>query len=135
MNKLLKTGAVYLGITIFTMLLSYIYSLYSHGMASASMTYLFLIPFLLGSCVYVLINILCKDITERQLYRPLSNIYNTAVAILTVGQLLRGIFEIAGSGSKLLEFYYLSACILFAVSFIIFCRIILNKKTYKNDKQ
>lgn len=134
MNKLLKTGAVYLGITFFTIMLSYIYSLYSHGMTSASMTYLFLVPFLLGSCVYVLLNLLFGNITESPFFRLFTNTYNTAVAVLITGQLLNGIFEIAGSGSKLLKYYYIAASILLIASSLIFLHIIHNKKGYKSDK-
>lgn len=128
MNRLVKTVLVYFCISIFTMFFTYIYSLFSHGMSSASMTYLYLLPFILGCGLYLIIYLVNESIAERPYFRLFYNIYNTAVAILTAGQLLNGIFVIAGSGSKLLRYYYITAGILFAVSFIILARVIREQR-------
>ncbi len=128
MNRLVKTVLVYFCISIFTMFFTYIYSLFSHGMSSASMTYLYLLPFILGCGLYLIIYLVNESIAERSYFRLFYNIYNTAVAILTAGQLLNGIFVIAGSGSKLLRYYYITAGILFAVSFIILARVIREQR-------
>jgi hypothetical protein len=97
-------------------------------MSSASMTYLYLLPFILGCGLYLIIYLVNESIAERSYFRLFYNIYNTAVAILTAGQLLNGIFVIAGSGSKLLRYYYITAGILFAVSFIILARVIREQR-------
>lgn len=129
MNRLLKTVEVYFCISLFAMFFAYIYSLFSHGMSSPSMTYLYLIPFIAGCGIYLLLYFIDENMAGRQYFRLFYNIYNTAVAILSAGQLLNGIFVIAGSGSKLLSYYYITAAILFAVSFIVLVRLIRKQRS------
>ena len=64
------------------------------------MTYLFLWPLLLGLVPGLLV--WCIPRIRRQ-GRISANLYHSGVAAVTVSSLLRGIFEIAGTGSKYQE--------------------------------
>lgn len=82
-----------------------IYAVFAHGVRSASMTYLFLYPLLGGVLVYLLLALFCPEIVERRQYRLFVNLYNSGIAALSVGSLLRGIFEIAGTTSQWVAVY------------------------------
>lgn len=47
------------------------------------------------------------SIVNKKKYRFFYNIYNSGIAILTLGSLLRGVMEIAGTSSFYLIFYTL----------------------------
>ena len=119
MKKLQKTSTIYLGISLFTILFECIYSSFSHGMSSRAMTFLFLYALVLGSGVYGVMSLAFPDVVKSKYYRLFSNIYNTAIATLMAGLLLKGIFEIAGSSSELLKIYFGVSYVLFGVALII----------------
>jgi hypothetical protein len=125
MKKLQKASAIYLGISVFTILFEWIYLRFSHGMSSGAMTYLFLCPLVLGTGVYGVMNLAFADIIKSEYYRFISNAYNTAIAALMAGLLLKGIFEIAGSGSGLLRIYFGASYVLFGIASIILLRILI----------
>ena len=125
MKKLQRTSIVYVGLSLFSILFERIYSIFSHGMSSDAMTYLFLYPLVLGSGVYGLINIIFPRVITSNYYRLFSNVYNTGIATLMTGLLLKGIFEIAGSSSGLLSLYFLVSYSLFGVAIIVFLRILI----------
>lgn len=127
MKKLQKTSAIYLGISLFTILFEGIYSVFSHGMSSDSMTFLFLYPLILGSGLYGVMNLVFPDVIKGKYYRLFSNVYNTAIATLMAGLLLNGIFEIAGSSSGLLKIYFGVSYILFGIALIFLLRILISK--------
>jgi hypothetical protein len=125
MKKLQKTSVIYLGISLFAFLCARIYSIFSHGMSSNAMSFLFLYSLLLGSGVYGVMSLTFPEAIKNKYYRLFSNIYNTAVAALMVGSLLKGIFEIAGSGSGLLKIYFGVSYVLFGAALIILIRILI----------
>ena len=95
-----KGVMIYLIITIFCQVFFLIYDRFSHGVRSPYMTYLFLWPLLLGLVPGLLF--WCIPRIRRQ-GRISANLYHSGVAAVTVSSLLRGIFEIAGTGSKYQE--------------------------------
>lgn len=93
-----KAVFIYSAITILCIIIPFIYHFFAHGVSSPYMTFLALFPFILGVIPCMLLLIFWK------LKRPGNitiNIYNSGVAAITVSSLLRGIFEIAGTGSAL----------------------------------
>lgn len=88
---------IYIGVTIFCLVFFLIYNCFSHGVHSLYMTWLFAWPLVLGVFPSTLI------IFFKKLRRPdglCINIWNSGVAAVTVSSMLRGIFEIAGTGSE-----------------------------------
>jgi hypothetical protein len=63
------------------------------------MTWMFLYPLIGGALVYLLIEILAPRIRNAAGFRLSSNLYNSGIALLTVGGFLNGILEIAGADS------------------------------------
>lgn len=88
-RRIKKRCICFLCIAAGCLLFDRIYAIFSHGVSSNSMRFMFLYPLLLGvlgSCV----------ISRSGLG---FDMYCCGVATLTVGSLLRGIFEIAGTAS------------------------------------
>lgn len=106
---------------ILSILINYIYGFFGHGVASIYMKYLFLIP-LFGSLIYIILYIFRK----RKLNRIGFNIFNSGLAILGVGSLIKGILEIAGT-SSVFEYAYLVLGLSLVIIGLI---ILLFKKQY-----
>ncbi len=83
-------------ITLFCIVISFVYSLFSHGVSSPHMTYLFLYPLLLGDLVGLLL--FCFEKNSSDYFWSL-HLYHTGVVALMLSSLLKGIFDIAGTAS------------------------------------
>lgn len=118
--SLKKTVIVYLAVSVFTFAVNKIYAIFGHGVSSDAMTWMFLYPLIGGALFYLLIGLLLPEINRFAGYRIIYNIYNSGIAILTVGSLLKGIMEIAGTSSSYLKFYDMTG-----YGFIVFGLIIL----------
>ena len=82
-----------------------IYGIYSHGVDSAAMTWMFLYPLIGGALYCFLIGMFFPRITHSAGCRLFLNLHNSGIAALTVASLLKGVFEIAGTGSTHLVYY------------------------------
>lgn len=103
-KSLIKSISVYFFIAIFTLIFDKVYSLFSHGVSSKYMDLMFLYPLIGGALIYLLLFIFARNINYNK--NKLSfNIYNAGIATLTVGSLLHGIFEIAGTSSEYIVYY------------------------------
>lgn len=103
-KSIIKTIIVYFCVTIFTLIFDKVYSIFSHGVSSAYMDLMFLYPLIGGEFLYIMILIFFTNINYKE-YRIPFNIYNSGIAILTVGSLLHGILEIAGTSSVYIKYY------------------------------
>ena len=82
--------------TIFTALFGGIYEVFSHEVYSYHMIYAFGIPLVLGVLVWAVL--LTSDIKVSSAF---ANLWNSAIAVLTVGCVFRGVLEIYGTTNKL----------------------------------
>ena len=106
-KKILLT---YLGVAIVCIVVDRIYSIFGHGVYSAAMSLMFLYPFLAGVIYFILFVLLLKKTHLSFGFRLFKNLYASMVTLLTVRSFLQGIFEIAGTNSPyLVYFYYVSA--------------------------
>ena len=103
-RSLMKTVAVYFCASIFTLIFAKVYAIFSHGVYSKYMDLMFFYPLIGGAFVYLLILIFMSDIIYKK-NRISFNIYNSGIAILTMGSLLHGILEIAGTSSEYIIYY------------------------------
>jgi hypothetical protein len=85
----------YGAITVFCIIFNFIYAQFSHGVDSVWMTFMFLFP--LVGCVGLFG--LAALLGSKTLPRFSFNAYNSGIATLLTGSLLRGICEIAGTAS------------------------------------
>lgn len=116
-----KTSVIYVLLTLFCILFNFIYSIFGHGVSSAFMTYMFLIPLILGFIPYLLLGL-----TKKHPKRLEYNLYNCGIITLLVGSLINGILEIAGTNTIFQNVYYIIGICLIVISTIIFI-INLNK--------
>lgn len=98
-----KAVISYAGISAFCLIFFLIYRIFSHNVYSVFMTYLFAWPLVLGLIPATLLLIL-KNKNQVAYYKriPSENclyLYRSGIAVFTMSSLLKGVFEIAGTGS------------------------------------
>ncbi len=86
----------YLGVTLCCMLFAYAYSLFSHGVTSPYMSYMFFFPLVFGAIGGTLCMIFKKS-SPNHFFA--THLYHTGVVALLLSSMLRGVFEIAGTAS------------------------------------
>ena len=104
MGRNIKTAIVYTLVSLFAFITDRIYSLFSHGVGSRSMSSMWIWLVCFGAVFYLLLELICKK-TKAVADRISANIYNSGAAVFVAGMLLQGILEIAGTGSGFLLFY------------------------------
>ena len=103
-NPARKRALIYTAVTVFCFVFATVYNIFSHGVHSPYMTWLFLWPLALGwipSVIQWLRAGRIEGTAEQANTQTLlsANLYHSGVAALTVSSMLRGIFEIAGNSS------------------------------------
>ena len=116
--RLLKTLFVYLAVSAFCIIFNKIYGLYGHGVKSAAMSLMFLYPLIGGAMAFMLLRLLVPDAANVPKYRLYYNIYNSGIAALIIGNMLKGIFDIAGTSSQYTVFYFILGWLLSAIGVI-----------------
>jgi hypothetical protein len=104
-----KTVKIYVFTTVFCIALSYIYSLFSHGVSSPFMGYAFAFSLVLGVVGFAVFGRL--NLHNRAAF----NLYNAGIATLTVGSILRGIIDIAGADTTYPIYYFFVGTVLVAI--------------------
>ncbi|WP_061452549.1 hypothetical protein [Streptococcus oralis] len=99
-KRLKKTLVGYSLLTIFFFAFSRIYESFSFGETSLHMHYLFAVPLVGGIVLALLLKIM------PNLGRISLNLWNSAVAVLTVGMLFRGIVNLSGRSTTLDQPYW-----------------------------
>lgn len=92
-KRLIRLG-LYLGAVLFCILFWQVYRLFSHGVTSFFMTNLFLLP----AVGFLMEGVLLFGAPKR-FRRSADNLFHCGIGTGTVGFLLQGIFEIAGTDS------------------------------------
>lgn len=123
-----KTTLSYLAIAVACIVIDRIYSLFGHGVYSAAMSLMFLIPLLGGSLLYALLGLLVPQADQVRHYRLAYNAYNSGIATLTIGSLLKGVFDIAGTSSAYLLTFNLGGWILLLIGLVTFGLGLLNRR-------
>jgi hypothetical protein len=111
-----RTIVVYLAGALVCVCITNIYALFGHGVRSASMDFMFLYPLLCGAAVYLLAHLLFPTLGRRRLYRAACNLYNSGIAAITAGAMLRGIVEIAGTDSDWIPLFRYAGCCFLVVA-------------------
>lgn len=105
-------------ITLFCLVVFLVYNIFSHGVYSNYMTFLFAWPLLLGFVPALMIALIPALCEPSHLTKAL---YHAGLAAATVSSLLRGIFEIAGTSSPLqmpLMYFGIGMMIVGAITYI-----------------
>lgn len=112
-----KTSLIYLAAAAFCGIFAIIYYQFSHGVSSDYLVFMFMIPLLFGSLIYISLNILFKG---KRYSRIAYNIYNTGTAALTIGMMLQGIMEIAGTSSNYVIVFFILGPVLITSGTIVY---------------
>ena len=109
-----RTAIRYLAAAAGCVLFAVVYAQFSHGVYSPYMTYMFAIPLVGG-----FLPALCLKLAKAApLPLAARQAWGLALAALTVASCLRGIFEIAGTGSAFLPVYLVAAAAFAAIALI-----------------
>lgn len=130
-----KTVGIYFIFSIFAFVVNKVYALFGHGVSSDAMTWMFLYPLAGGVLFYLLLGILLPEANRFNGYRLFYNLYNSGIALLTMGSLLKGILEIAGTKSAFTRFYYMSGYAFIAVGLLVLILLVANYSKLKKIKQ
>ena len=114
-DKNSKTVINYFIITIFCIVFSLIYRIFSHSVTSTFMTFMFVFPLfgMISSLIIyknINIKIIPKDITKK--------LFRCGIATLTIGSCVRGIFDIYGTSVNLIILYWIFGTALLIISLI-----------------
>lgn len=123
-----KSVIIWIGISVFCLVFFIVYNQFSHGVHSPYMTWLFAWPLVFGVIPSIVI-ICVKRAAGKCIWinKTSYNLYCSGVASLTVSSLMRGIFDIAGTGSKY-QVWLMYAGVLFVIAGIIDYRIDLLRR-------
>jgi hypothetical protein len=103
-----------------------IYALYGHGVRSDAMDYMFLCP-LVGGFAIKILSMLQHGDYSRGVKRVGVNLYNSGLAALACGALLRGIVEIAGTDSVYISWFFVAGWVMVVCG----AMAILSQKTHR----
>ena len=130
-KQIRKTIWIYLILSVTAVVINKVYGVFGHGVDSPSMTWMFLYPLLGGALFYFIIERFVPHIIKLSGYRVFCNIYNSGIATLTFGSLLKGILNIAGTSSSYLVFFYIvGGGFLVAALIMMFIKIINQKRLH-----
>jgi hypothetical protein len=101
-----------LGASLFCVIFTHIYALFGHGVRSPAMDLMFLYPLAGGALPFFVLGRFFPRFAKRRFFRPGCNLYNSGIAALTAGALLRGILEIAGTGSRWIGLFFAAGAIM-----------------------
>lgn len=121
-KRMRKNGIVFGCVGAFCILFSTIYNMYGHGVESIYMNYMFIWPL-----IAMILYIIC-GIRRALVSRICSNLFNAGIATISIGFMLRGIFEIAGTSSVFQKYYILVGGIFLLLSGVTL--VIENLKSY-----
>ena len=127
MNRNLKSAVFYLFAAVFAFIFDRVYAIFSHGVSSKDMSFMWWFLLCSGTLFYLVLYLMCSK-TKRQPVRFAVNIYNSGTAVFAAGMLLNGIFEIAGTGSVFILYYKIAGIALMAIGFSVTVIFMLNGK-------
>ena len=121
---MIKTIFVYLCFSVFCAVFGAVYELFSHEVYSYYMIYAFGFPLVLGSFTFALLFIAGSRFPDRLSF----NLYNSGVACLTVGSIVKGAFDIYGTENGLIRVYLIVGAPLWVAGIVIYIINIMKTK-------
>lgn len=124
---MIKTGFVYLFVSLFCILFGAVYERFSHGVYSCYMIYAFVFPFLGGAIPFLGLGFYKKGLPGK----ISRNLYHAGISTLTVGSFLQGALEIYGTTNRLITIYWRLGTALVSAG-IVFYGINIKEKSRQN---
>lgn len=117
MQKMARTGFVYLFISMFCILFGAVYEFFSHGVYSYCMLYAFAVPLVGG--VLPFFGMAFSRMTVPN--RVSLNLYHSGIAALTTGFLFDGALEIYGTTNRLVSVYWILGILFILTAIFLYC--------------
>ncbi|NTW95283.1 MAG: hypothetical protein HGB31_01520 [Erysipelotrichaceae bacterium] len=130
MRSLKRNLVVYSALTLFMVIFSFVYHIFSHGVTSIDMQLSF-IWFLGSAIVYGLLLLINSKLKRKINTRLFMNLFNTASAAQVLGSVLKGVINIAGGSSAYLPVYFWIAQIAYGLSFLAFIVMFIPHRSKK----
>ena len=111
-----KTALIYVVISIFCALFGLIYELYSHEVYSFYMIYAFAFPLVLGVLPFSVLGVIRVN---KRISLFVHNLIHSGIATLTLGSIVKGVFDIYGTTNQLSNYYWYCGSILYLVGVVI----------------
>ncbi len=121
----IKTGIIYIVLSITCALFGAIYEIFSHEVYSYYLIYAFAIPLIFGALPYFIISISTKLLFPKYLSR---NLYHSGIATLTVGSIIKGVLDIYGTTNSLVKYYFIFGISSIILSLILYIKQLTSKK-------
>ncbi len=93
------------------------------------MSLMYLYPLAGGMLPFMILGLLVPQAGRIGAYRPAANLYHSGLAALTVGSLLNGIMEIAGTSSFYLPVFKICGWALLIAGLLIFMIALVRQQT------
>ena len=114
-NYFKKQSIIYLIISILCLIIGIIYELLSHNVYSIYMQFALVIPLIFGFILSLIIYI----VKPSKLPNHISiNLYNAAIATITIFSFIKGVLDIYGTTNSLINVYIIVSIILILLSII-----------------
>lgn len=123
-----KTIIKYLSASLAVFLFARIYTLFGHGVTSFWMSNAFLFLLGLGALVFSLLKIISPHAVQYKGYWQSCQIYNSGIAILVNGMLLKGILEIAGGTSGTIFWFFVIGIGLMTIGVSLFVKVVVSRE-------
>lgn len=117
MQKMARTGFVYLFISLLCILFSAVYESFSHGVYSYFMLYAFVFPLVGGVLPFFGMAFSSMAIPNR----VSRNLYHCGIAAFTTGVLFEGALEIYGTTNRLVSVYWILGILIISTAIFIHC--------------
>ncbi|MDQ0221621.1 hypothetical protein [Streptococcus moroccensis] len=123
-----KAGFAYLGLTVFSIVFTFVYEHFSYGESSPYMRLMFLAP--LAGMVLCFLSLWQMTWLTNRLSLLL---FNSTLGIIASGCLIKGIIEISGRSTSMEQPYWYAAIVFLAMSLL--AGLTQTKKTSHNVNQ
>ena len=120
----IKTAFVYLLVSVFCILFGAVYEYFSHEVYSFYMIYAFAFPLFGGTLPFMVLFMSNKRMPEKKPF----NLYNSGIAALTVGSIVKGVLDIYGTTNRLISVYWITGVLLCIIGVLL--GIIERRKKY-----
>lgn len=124
-KKAKRRLVITIGGTLFCILFARIYNFFGHGVTSGYMNWMCLYPLILGCGMYFVL--IGRHLLEK-VSGNAERFYGWGIITLVFGNMLRGIFEIAGTSSPYVTVYWIVGGVLVLIGLMLFGRDIGGKR-------
>jgi len=112
MSRNIKNAVAFMFAALLAFIINNVYSIYSHGVSSPAMSSTWMLLLFFGTGFYLMMELVSVKINKQLPGRLSLNLYNSGIAAFSVGMMIQGVLEIAGSGFDYLIYFYIMGIVL-----------------------